>query len=195
MHVQGPHIGGRGDGATEHPPLGHRIQVLLHRRRLDEELAGGATVASSSDRELRAEQLEDPRARRRLATALRRIVAEARDPRPSLLAGIPPARCAVLPWSEGLLGLAERIERSGPVATRGLAELTLLLSDGAGPLFHNGAEQPLGEAIWSIADGLQPCSRHQSPSRVPRGGRSQCCPVCGAVDGSAGRGRTDRRRR
>ena len=167
----------------------------MHRRRLDQELAAGTVIGDSTDRALRAEQLADPRARRRLAAALRQIVDETLDPRTGMLAVVPPARTAVLPWSEGLLGLAERIERPGPLAAQGLARATLLLSDGAGPLYHAGAEQPLGDAIWSVAEGLQPCGRHRAPAARGRAGPWHCCPVCGAVDAASARGRLGRRRR
>lgn len=167
----------------------------MHRRRLDEALAVGALVGDSRDRALRAEQLGQPRARRRLATALRQIVEEALDPRVGVGAMVPPARATVIPWSEGLLGLADRVERPGPVSARGLAQMTLLLGDGAGPLYHAGAAQSLGDVIWSIADGLAPCARHRAPSAASRTTPGHCCPVCGAVDAAFVRRPAGRRRR
>ena len=196
MHVRGPRIAGRRDGSAEPPPpFGHRLQVRMHRRRIDQELAAGTAIGDSTDRALRAAQLAEPRARRRLAASLRQIVDETLDPRASVLAVVPPARTTVLPWSEGLLGLAERIERPGPLGAQGLARATLLVSDGAGPLYHPGAEQPLGDAIWSIAEGLQPCGRHRAPAPRGRSGPGHCCPVCGAVDAAYARGPMGRRRR
>lgn len=199
MRMHGPHPVGQGSDPDDHAPLGHRLQVRVHRRRLDEELASGAAIGDSPERTLRAEQLADQRARRRLAAALRRIVCEAQDPRITLRVLVAPARTAVLQWSEALLGLAERIERPGPLAARGLAQAVLLISDGAGPLYYPGATHPLGEAIWSIAEGLTPCERHRVPASRRRTDRSagftRCCPVCGAVDAAFPRTRAGRRRR
>lgn len=61
----------------------------------------------------------------------------------------------VLPWPEGVLGLAERLDGREPVNASGVARTLLLLTDGAGPIFNPAPSQSIGEAVWWIADGLR----------------------------------------
>lgn len=85
------------------------------------------------------------------------MVAEAEDPRgPSISAAVPVRRRVVLSWREGLLGLAERLEAPDPISATAVARALMLLCDGAGPLYQDDTERSLGEAIWWIADGMQP---------------------------------------
>lgn len=65
-------------------------------------------------------------------------------------------RNAVATWREAIFGLADHLERPGPVSPRGLARVVVLLTDGAGPFYNPMSERSIGEAIWWIADGLQP---------------------------------------
>jgi hypothetical protein len=62
----------------------------------------------------------------------------------------------VLAWRQGLLGLAERLERPEPVNPCGVARALLLLTDGIGPLYDSGAARSIADAVWWIANGLQP---------------------------------------
>lgn len=65
-----------------------------------------------------------------------------------------------MPWREGLLGLADRLEQPVPVNPCGVARTLVLLSDGAGPLYNPAPERSIGEAIWWVVDGLEPCPPH-----------------------------------
>ena len=38
--------------------------------------------------------------------------------------------------------------------------MRVLLSDGASPLYNPASERSIGEALWWVADGLQPCPPH-----------------------------------
>lgn len=69
-------------------------------------------------------------------------------------AAVPLSRRAVLPWREGLLGLAERLEGPNPVNPAGVARVLVLLTDGTGPLYNPAAADRMGDAMWWIADGL-----------------------------------------
>lgn len=95
-------------------------------------------------------------ARRRTARALRGVVREACE-RPGLpfAPAIPVSRRAVLTWRQGLLGLADRLERPEPVNPCGVARALVLLTDGVGPLYDPGRSRSMGDAVWWIADGLQ----------------------------------------
>ena len=56
--------------------------------------------------------------------------------------------------------MAERLERPGPINPCGVARVLMLLSDGASPLYNPASEWSIGEALWWVADGLQPCPPH-----------------------------------
>jgi hypothetical protein len=133
--------------------------VFLRRLRLDRELAEHGVASRAGA--VRAAQLQDPAARRRLGRSLRRSVAEAESPRLALFSPtVPLPRDIVLPLREALLGLAERLEQPGPVNPCGVARVILLLTDGQGPLYNRGSERSLSDAVWWIADGLQLCPPH-----------------------------------
>jgi hypothetical protein len=135
----------------------------LHRWQLDRQLADGCGADGREDRALRARQLADRRTRRQLARALRGAVVDAdRPPHALQCAAVPVFRRAVLPMREALLGLADRLDRPGQVNPCGVARTRLLVTDGAGPLYNPAPARTLGEMIWWIADGLQPCPPHDS---------------------------------
>ncbi len=95
------------------------------------------------------------RVRRRLARSLRARVKDAeRLPAPRLSAAVPLSRRVVLSWREGLLGLAERLERPEPVNPCGVARVVVLLTDAMGPLYEPGAAGRMSDTVWWIADGL-----------------------------------------
>jgi hypothetical protein len=74
---------------------------------------------------------------------------------------VPICRDAVVPWREAILGLAERLERPQPVNPRGVARVAVLLTDGTSAFYNPAAERSIGEAVWWVADGLQPPDRAQ----------------------------------
>jgi hypothetical protein len=131
--------------------------VRLGRRRLDRELADGRGRDESAARALRAAQLAAPQSRLRLARSLRRA-ADA-STRVDARMGAP-LRPRAGRWREALIGLAERLEKPVSVNVRGIARARRLLADGAGPLYGPGRRVSLGDAVWSIADGLALCPPH-----------------------------------
>jgi hypothetical protein len=142
-------------GPSASPTLKRRLRVQLHRARLDQQLADGFGLDPIEDQALRASQLTAMRARRRLARSLRARVKDAERPAGlRISAAVPLSRRAVVSWREGLLGLAERLERPEAVNPCGVARVLMLLTDGTGPLYNPGAAQQMGEVVWWIADGL-----------------------------------------
>jgi hypothetical protein len=143
------------------PRLGVRVRVLLRRRRLDRELADGCAGDASDERAWRAGDLAGPATRRQLACSLRRVVADAERPRAALLShAVPVHRQAVVAWREAVLGVAERLERPGPVNACGVARVVVLLTDGTGPLYNRSSGRSISDAVWWVADGLQLCPPH-----------------------------------
>lgn len=134
-----------------------RLRVYLHRARLDRQLADGLAPEAFHDRALRAAQLAAMPTRRRVARSLRRLVEHAETPAGPLLGpAVPVRRRSVLAWREALLGLAERLEQPVPVDPCGVARALVLLTDGGGPFYDARAQRSMSEAVWWIADGLQP---------------------------------------
>jgi hypothetical protein len=141
-----------------HPParLGLRLRVGLHRASLDRQLSDGLAADSAEDRALRARQLEARKTRRRLASALRGVIADSELPAVSrLCCAVPVSRRAILPWRQALLGVAERLESSDPVDPCGVARVMVLITDGCSPIYNPYAEGSMSDAIWWIADGLR----------------------------------------
>ncbi len=121
----------------------------------------------SADRALRAEQLADAPIRGHVARTLRELVAAAeRERRQQLASAVPVCRTPVAAWADGLLGLAEALERPGAVNPCGVARALALVNDTSGPLYSPAPERSLGARIWWVADGLQPCPPHAWASPV-----------------------------
>jgi hypothetical protein len=136
------------------------MRVRRDRPRLDRELADGLAPDGAEDRALRATQLREPAVRLALARALRDAVESTqRTPIAPLAAGVQVCP-AVAECREGLLGLAERLELPGPINPCGAARVVVLLNDLASPLYNAASERSIGEALWWVADGLQPCPPH-----------------------------------
>jgi hypothetical protein len=151
------------------------------------ELADGCTHDRPPELARSAEQLAYPRTRRELAGSLRRVVGESEHPRTVTLppSTVPVLRTVVASWREGLLGLAERLERPGPIHRCGVARVLGLLADVSGPLYSADAERSMEDWIWWIADGLQPCPPHdwRSPviTKIDPEHVAWTCAQCGAI--------------
>jgi hypothetical protein len=128
-----------------------RIITRLRARRLDVELARGADPEADAALALRAATLTTPRRRRSLAAGLERIAASAGETHP----GWHPSstRAAVAELKPELFALGRRLVAPGPVAVRGVAEVRLLLTDGARPL--HAARGDLRSALRDAARHLE----------------------------------------
>jgi hypothetical protein len=130
-----------------------RILVQGEAARLDRALADGARPEASASLAARAMRLTSTEFRRDLAASLRRILVAAGEPalpvaaRSSLGVARPlrvPLRSARISQSAPLLAeLASRLLEPGPVPVAGVAMVTELLADGAGPLYRDAATDDL----------------------------------------------------
>ena len=137
--------------------LRRRLRVRLSHGRLDRGLADGWPPEAFEDLSLRAAQLAGLPTRRRVADSLRRLVRHAElAPFARLGSAVPVCRSSVLRWREGLLGLAERLDGPAPVNPCGVARALVLLTDGGSPFYNPHEAQQMGQAVWWVADGLQP---------------------------------------
>jgi hypothetical protein len=122
-----------------------RLAVVVRRRHLDAQLAAGSNPLSNRMLALRARQLRQPTARRRLATTIEGAVKAARHP------GVWTA--AVTPRGLGraaesdLLRIAERLRCGEAIGERGAAIASELVADGAGPLYHPAERHRLAARI------------------------------------------------
>ena len=136
--------------------IGLRLRVRLHRAALDRQLSEGLAADGFEERALRARQLEDGETRRRLARAVRSLIADSELPAVArMCSAVPVSRSAVLPWRQALLGVAERLERDEPVDACGVARVVVLITDGCSPVYNPDATHSMGDAIWWVADGLR----------------------------------------
>ncbi len=128
----------------------------MTRGKLDREIADGRLCESSAQLALRSRQLVSPRERRQLARDLRGAVAyvDRMDSRPTISAVVID-RGAVRSARQAIVRLAERLEGWAPVSPRGVALVSVLLTDGLSPLFNANSEQSAIEAIWEIDDALE----------------------------------------
>lgn len=134
-----------------------RMRVVLRRLRLDRALASGADPVGSPELELRSQQLQRPRTRERLASAMQRLLVIAfDDPRRHVgPARVPFRHQRVRPNAERFEALAETLRAPGPHAVKGLAMASNLLEDGRGELYANDTPGDLGRALDATIAALQ----------------------------------------
>jgi hypothetical protein len=134
--------------------LRHRIAARWHARRLDLALAEGARPDDDVTIALRAQTLIAKPERWMLATSIRRLLREARDRRPAVIARAPVARRKVLEAADELEALAARLLADEPVDARGMAQVGRLLGDVRSPLY--GGHEELGPAVSRVRAELEP---------------------------------------
>lgn len=122
------------------------IRARLRRFQLDAELVQGADPWSAAELMARASRLSSLSERRKLAAGLLELVSLAEHQRrPSPYVGV--RHEVVLEQRESLLALAGRLEQSAPVDVPVVAQIALLLSDPASPVYQGGKHpQDLAEA-------------------------------------------------
>jgi len=140
-------------GQTRH--AGVSLRVRLRRGRIDRDLAEARVHNNSEEHTLREAQLASMVNRRDIARSLREVVALAENPRAEWLGSTALLnRDVVVPSRDGLMGLVERLEQTGPIGVCGVARVRVLASDAMGPLYNPASERSMGEAISWVADGL-----------------------------------------
>lgn len=131
-----------GIGALPQGVLGWRlahVRALVRRRRLDAALARGADPWSAGELVVRAAQLASPAERRKVSAGLISLVdlAAFQRRRSSCLTV---RQELVLEHQESLRALAERLAQPEPVDVAVVAQLELLLTDPASPVYTRGGD-------------------------------------------------------
>jgi hypothetical protein len=132
-----------------------RVTARLRANGLDTELARGAAPTRAA-LALRAQDLGELRIRDRLGRSVRQILDDARTDGPRSIARVPTQRSEVLAAAWELNRIAETLLTPGPVAASGVAQVRLLLTNGAGPLYSRDAPGRLRAAATCALDALQP---------------------------------------
>jgi hypothetical protein len=131
-----------------------RILARLQARRLDAELAGGASPDASAVLALRAHKLAQESFRRRLARNAQLIMAEATQLRVGRRLPVTACRDRVRTASAEFAELIRCLLAPGPVPVEGVAQVSVLLGDGCGPLYHRGSPDDLRARLRQAAATL-----------------------------------------
>lgn len=136
-----------------HPTAWARAR--LRAPELDRELARGVPSALRPELTLRAELLTSPRERGRLAWAIEAVVDRADTPLRRFRSRVPVRSADVRDSRIVLLNLAARLDSDHPVDVQGVALASLLLRDGASPLYLSGASPSLYHATRAALLALE----------------------------------------
>jgi len=132
-----------------------RFRVIIRRRRLDALIAKGWVPGVDPALELRATQLARPAARATLARALRRAMRAVDDRQRARWLGsqIPVAARSVRQCMPELSDLARALTdiRAG---VQGVAIVSMLVTDGASPLYANAGPDRLRDAVLAAHAAL-----------------------------------------
>jgi hypothetical protein len=128
-----------------------QFAARLRRGTLDAALADGADPSASPALAVRAAALTAAGSRRDLAQRLDRLGSPGQPPSRMRLA---PPRRSVAANAPALWELAALLRAPAPLRARGLAMLTRLLTDGAGPLYRHGEAAALADALSSARAAL-----------------------------------------
>jgi hypothetical protein len=134
--------------------LRDRVEARVRTHHLDRRLAEGVPPERSAALSLRARRLVEPAFGRALARRLHAIVREA------VVRRVPRAQVAVRLAAVGELTaefdeLARRLLGPRPPAVRGVAQVSVLLGDGSGPLYSTWAREDLGAAVRRARAALE----------------------------------------
>jgi hypothetical protein len=136
------------------PSLWLRARVWWQWPALTRQLAAGGDPSATAELTVLARQLSGLHAQQRLADTLERVVtAASRRPRPPS-AKVPLNRDEILGARDELAALAERLRDGTPAPVQGMAITTLLVHDGASPLYGRRAAQDVGRLAREARERL-----------------------------------------
>jgi len=138
--------------------LRDRLSARVHSDRWDHELARGSSPEASAPLALHAQALASASCRRELAASLSRILDDAEGRQVPEWNALGPRHHSAHVLSarreiETLVGL---LLAPAPVATRGVARVRLLLTDGGGPLYRRTDAAVLADELARAARALDP---------------------------------------
>jgi hypothetical protein len=128
-----------------------RLKAFTERLDLDRRLAAGANEQPTPELARHAQVPRSWRVRHRLADGLEHALVEAVAPRRERAAAAPVERAAVLSAQDDLLRLVRALRSEPGPAVHGIAAVSLLLTDGGGPVFAPHPPGALREAAFQAA--------------------------------------------
>jgi hypothetical protein len=131
-----------------------RFLAGVRTHHLDEDLAHGASPEATAPLALRAQTLARDGFRRELARSAKRILTDAQRSRPAVRSRVPVCRDRVTDAAAEFGELISRLQAPGPVPVRGMAQVSLLLGNGHGPLYHRDSREDLRAQVRAAADAL-----------------------------------------
>ena len=141
------------------PGRASRYERLLARtmtQRLDRSLAEGMSPDSSPILSLRAHRLIGATTRQKFANELRQLMRAAERAHHPFDPTIPLARREILLARETLGELADALDTRDPVDAQGVAQVHLLLTDSASPLYKSRRGNVLNRSLENALDALAP---------------------------------------
>jgi len=133
------------------------ISAHLLASKLDRALAKGACPDGSAQLALRAQALVRVSTRQLLAQCVQQVLADATRPNPRRR--VVPVCCQrVLDSSADFQQLIRRLLSPAPLPAAGVAQVRVLLTDGAGPLYYRGSPEDLGAKVHRAVQALEPFS-------------------------------------
>jgi hypothetical protein len=136
------------------PGLWDRVMAHTKAFTLDRDLARGASPDGTVRLALRARRLTGMRERRSLARAIRHFVGQADHPVGKRWPPVPVCWDRVRASAAEFEFLADRLARQEPVSARGVAQVSLLLHDGGGPLYWDGSTDALAARVHQAVTAL-----------------------------------------
>jgi hypothetical protein len=134
--------------SREVAPWRRRLSTRRQRQALDRALAAGADPRADPKLGARATALTSQREREALAAAIYRVLKAARRDRPSFSMQVPVARRAIELNRPELLALAAELRQAPTVSARGVAAISVLVTDAVrSPLYRSGAPRSLNAAL------------------------------------------------
>jgi len=127
---------------------------LLRGDSLDRELAAGAPLGWCRSLEVRARHITSAEQRRRLARDWEHLLGVARRPADTRTARLPLCRDRVLAAEPEILEMSFALSLAGIEAAAGVAAASLLLRDGAGPIYNRRCATDLVDAVRRILTSI-----------------------------------------
>ena len=158
-----------------HPPLliaatNDPLRIVSHRQRpwdrllarwrsltLDRQLAAGADADDNRLRQVRARQLTSARWRAKLASGWDELLVRSRETGVNQLGrrvSVPVQHREISAAESDIRLLSRALRAELPVAVRGVAAASLLLTDGTGPVYNRAAAPRLRQLLRSAIDQL-----------------------------------------
>lgn len=136
------------------PGLWDRAMSHTRAFTLDRDLAGGASPDGTVRLALRARRLTGMRERRALARAIRRFVEQADRPVGKRWPPVQVCWDRVRASAAEFEFLAGRLDRQAPVSACGVAQVSMLVHDGGGPLYWGASGDALADRVHQAVTAL-----------------------------------------